>query len=305
MPNTKGEITMYCPVCNNGKSFELVEKCAAAFSSEIVNYGIYQCDFCDSSFAAPLKSAPEDYYNYSVPEWRWEFGELIQDLNKLNSGDLKLLEIGCNEGNLLNKIDKNKYSLYGIDFNQSAIKKAMNKKLNCHALTIDEFKKLFPGLGFDVVCFFHVLEHVENPYSFLEAVKSLLNPKGKIIFSVPHPHRLRLLADREQADYPPNHLVRFTIRGLQYLAERSGLKILEMKDHPRELNLFSFAALSSYSLLKKLGMAWAYKPSIPKWCKALIRTPFYIAIFPYASFRFLTNLHLTGDAIYIVCEMVD
>jgi 2-polyprenyl-3-methyl-5-hydroxy-6-metoxy-1,4-benzoquinol methylase len=305
MSNTKGKTTMYCPVCNNGKNFVLIEKCTAAFSSEIVNYRIYQCNCCDSSFADPLKSAPEDYYNYSVPEWRWEFGELIQDLNNLILGEFKLLEIGCNEGNFLKGINTNKYSVYGIDFNQKAINKARDKELNCHALTIDEFKTIFPGLRFDIICFFHVLEHVENPYSFLEAVKSLLNPNGKIIFSVPHPHRLRLLADREEADYPPNHLVRFTIRGLQYLVERSGLKILEMKDHPKELNLFSFTALSSYSLLKKLGMAWTYKPFIPKWFKALIRTPFYLAIFPYASFRFLTNLHLTGDAIYVVCEMVD
>jgi ubiquinone/menaquinone biosynthesis C-methylase UbiE len=65
----------------------------------------------------------------------------------------KIIEIGCGDGHLLNKIykKKRKYSLYGIDPSSQAIKNKFNKHLKLIRGTADNIK--FRNNFFDIVIF--------------------------------------------------------------------------------------------------------------------------------------------------------
>jgi len=249
-----------------------------------------------------LIAAPPEYYNYAVPEWRWEYGRALQDIERYCPQGGVILEIGCSEGHFLKRIDQAKYKVYGLDFNPDAIAKAQHRRLNCYAMTLEEFQEAFPDFRADIVCFFHVLEHLESPSRFLEQVVSILKDEGRIIFSVPNPNRIRLKFGREDGDYPPHHLIRFSVNGIFRLLGRCGFRVIKVEEEPRDLNVFSANSHLTYHLLRTMRQSWLYKPATPKWIKALIRGPVLICTFPLTMLIWLKNSCRGGLALYILAE---
>jgi hypothetical protein len=74
-----------------------------------------------------------------------------------------------------------------------------------------------------------VLEHVPDPFSILEALRTKLKPNGMLFLTTPNAKGLaaRLYGrDWREADNP-FHLVLFTRRALRQLLSRSGFKEME------------------------------------------------------------------------------
>jgi SAM-dependent methyltransferase len=291
---------MKCPVCDSESGFSLVEQCLYEANGQRIEYKIYRCKSCGSSFADPLKAAPPEYYNYSVPEWRWEYGRALQDIEKHCPRGGMILEIGCSEGYFLKCIDQAKYKVYGIDFNPDAIAKARRRGLNCYVMTLEEFREAFPDVRVDMVCFFHVLEHLESPSRFLEQVASVLKDGGHVMFSVPNPNRIRLKFGREDGDYPPHHLVRFSVDGLFRLLGRCGFQVIKVEEEPRDLNVFSANSYATYHLLRTMRQTWLYKPATPRWIKALVRIPVFLMVLPGTALTFWKNRYKGGLSVYIL-----
>jgi hypothetical protein len=103
---------MKCPVCDSESGFSLVEQCLYEANGQRIEYKIYRCKSCGSSFADPLKAAPPEYYNYAVPEWRWEYRRALQDIEKHCPQCGVILEIGCSEGHFLKRIDCSRVTTY-------------------------------------------------------------------------------------------------------------------------------------------------------------------------------------------------
>ncbi len=96
-----------------------------------------------------------------------------------NSKDL--LEIGSGEGKFLKLINSKK------KLNLSSLEKDKLSNNNYKKLkwlnTYNDFSQI--KKKFDVICFFHVFEHILKPQDFLIKVKKLMSPNAKIIFEVP------------------------------------------------------------------------------------------------------------------------
>ena len=80
-----------------------------------------------------------------------------------------------------------------------------------------------PGEKYDFVVFFEVLEHLENPGAFLLALKKILSPSGRIVFSTPN--RMRFLPQTHWADYPPHHLTRWSREATRCALEKNGFMV--------------------------------------------------------------------------------
>ena len=70
----------------------------------------------------------------------------------------KILEIGCNRGLLLSKIQTIAPSSIGVDINQEIVQKMGNPSISYMSAT--DLK--FPEGTFDKVCAFEVIEHIED-----------------------------------------------------------------------------------------------------------------------------------------------
>ena len=76
-----------------------------------------------------------------------------------------VLDYGCGSGNFLKKI-KNTNRLYGVEVSQNQLKNLMNFKNLTIRKSISAFKNKF-----DVICLFHVLEHLPNQIKILKDLK--------------------------------------------------------------------------------------------------------------------------------------
>jgi len=91
-----------------------------------------------------------------------------------------------------------------------------------------------PNHSFDAITLWHVLEHVHQLHEYIETLKTLLTPNGKIFIAVPNYQSL----DAERyglawAAYDvPRHLYHFTPKAIKVLMEQHGLCVLAKKPMP-------------------------------------------------------------------------
>ncbi|MBW1804093.1 MAG: class I SAM-dependent methyltransferase [Deltaproteobacteria bacterium] len=77
---------------------------------------------------------------------------------------------------------------------------------------------------------FSVIEHVDNPRTLLEEIRSLMAPKGKLIVSTPN--RRDIMMDLKTPDYPrffyrTVHRWYFDVDAFKYCANAAGLRVID------------------------------------------------------------------------------
>ncbi|MEW2145775.1 class I SAM-dependent methyltransferase, partial [Micromonospora vinacea] len=90
------------------------------------------------------------------------------------------------------------------------------------------FETIAPTLTADVVCAFHVLEHVEDPRAFLRAAHTTLTPGGWLALEVPN--IASAAANRLGTDWPAiapaYHRWHFTPDTLSRMLVESGFRVI-------------------------------------------------------------------------------
>ena len=197
-------------------------------------YKLYYCKSCDLQWWEPLKMIPEFYEKEEGVEYLKEFHKGYRiDIGKVHKSFFKyfpknkkgtLLDVGCGDGVFLKEVKKLGFDVWGIDFDRKSVKIAKEKfKLkNVYSMSLEEFTKFAKqeGLKFDVITFFEVLEHQDNPKNFMKNVKELLKPYGYIAGTVPNRDRPLVILDRKYVnttDFPPHHFLYFNRNSLRFL----------------------------------------------------------------------------------------
>jgi len=251
---------MHCPVCLEKVKAELVEK--------VQNYHMYKCPFCDVIFADPMKGPGVEWYestyiSFEVIVWRLSWAQR-RFLKYLPMAGGKLLDVGCGNGLFLFHASKS-YQVAGLDLNKNLINfgRAHFNLRNLYATTLEEFVQRYPNLKFDVITFFEVLEHLDNPFQIMKCVKNNLKPNAIIAFSVPNRNRATdILGLRTPSDFPPNHLTRWSKRAIETLCERHGFKVKVKEVAPLDPEPFPLALVQKFFNLRLLGNLW--KPWLMK-----------------------------------------
>ena len=96
-----------------------------------------------------------------------------------------------------------------------------------------------PLNGADILTAFHVLEHISKPKEFLMLCANILNNQGVLILEVPN---LILYTKDPTSLYYHEHLSHFTPTTLTYLANQSGLTLIEV-NHEYISRPFGFTAV--------------------------------------------------------------
>jgi 2-polyprenyl-3-methyl-5-hydroxy-6-metoxy-1,4-benzoquinol methylase len=97
----------------------------------------------------------------------------------------RLLDIGCGNGSFLRAFGRIRpeWSLAGTELNDKYIQSVMSipgieKLYNCDPCDVEG--------KFDLISMIHVLEHVVNPYEYLEHLQNKLAPNGLMLIEVPN-----------------------------------------------------------------------------------------------------------------------
>ena len=143
-----------------------------------------------------------------------------------------LLDMGCGTGDFVQLATKNGYGATGIDSDHTAIEcgKAFHGDIPLFCMKATDFFHR-NDTRYDVVTFFEVLEHLENPRGFIGEVRRHLADRGYIAFSVPNNDSPLIRLYRKATriiDYPPHHLTRWSKKAVKRLLEGGGFDVVEL-----------------------------------------------------------------------------
>ncbi|WP_440880899.1 class I SAM-dependent methyltransferase [Tenacibaculum sp. C7A-26P2] len=110
-----------------------------------------------------------------------------ENIKLLNVSSLKILDVGCGNGNISQHCGALGHEVLGIDISEKSIKKAKKnnllKNVSFENIAVENIKYTSK---FDIIICSEVLEHLEQPKKVVNALKKLLSSQGIIIITVPN-----------------------------------------------------------------------------------------------------------------------
>lgn len=282
------EIVHYseCPVCGSNEINPLLTVKDQTVSKE--NFVIWQCNKCTLRFTQDVPDADSiaPYYkseNY-ISHTNTDKGFINQLYKKVRNYTLKeksdliikstgvdkgnLLDVGCGIGAFLNVIKEKGWQVKGLEPDESA--RRLAKQL--YNIDAEESSQLFhlPPESFDAITMWHVLEHVHDLHLYVDQIKSLLKPNGKIFIAVPNYSSLD--ADIYRLNWAaydvPRHLYHFTPKSIEMLLKKHRMKLAGKK--PMWFDSFYISLLSSKYRDGKTGYISSFINGLRSNIKAMI-----------------------------------
>ena len=157
---------------------------------------------------------------------KWEHAVVLQMLPPRQ----RVLEIGCGSGHFLSMLQESGHTATGLEINDKAIRDGCAAGRDIRATTVEQFAAdcIEP---YDAICAFQVLEHVNDPCSFIEAALRCLREGGLAIFAVPNGEGIFATLD-VALDMPPHHMLRWNSAAFQYLTKKFPLVLEEVRFEP-------------------------------------------------------------------------
>ncbi len=231
-----------CPVCRSLRVVRLGKWAG--------DYDRLRCAECSLVFADPLEGSANIYdqqYEVSgayalhlevadkVKSGKKAFGWPYRVLDRrLRALRLKgpLFEVGCGAGYFLHYMKKQGWTALGCDVDPSAVQ-AAKKLLNVDVIHSDFHASLVEDRSLDVLVAFEVIEHLEDPITFLQLASAKLRKGGYLFLSTPNAStKWPQHWSKERTVLPPFHLTVFSERSMQRAAESTGFQVMEFKQKP-------------------------------------------------------------------------
>jgi SAM-dependent methyltransferase len=139
----------------------------------------------------------------------------------------RVLDVGCGAGQFLMRFEHLGMEPFGVDADPAAC--ASVSKLG-YTVWHGEMNGVPAGMKFDLVSAIGVLEHIDDPLSFLRELAERVAPAGEILIGVPNARSLNRLASRLSSHdwdmfLEPGHRWGFDVVSLSRLARRARLSL--------------------------------------------------------------------------------
>ncbi len=235
-----------CPVCKSTSTTFSFKAKDYTVSGEF--FEVSYCNDCTLMFTsnAPLESEIGKYYSAESYISHTDSNEGL--INKLyhrvrvitlaskrkllaketgkTSGSL--LDIGSGTGAFANEMKNSGWQITALEPDELARKNSL-ELYNIKALSTSNLFNLEDK--FDAITLWHVLEHVYPLHEYIEQIKKLLKPDGKLFVAVPNYQSADAKAYGENwaAWDVPRHLYHFSPASMKKLLFMHGLNLLKMK----------------------------------------------------------------------------
>ncbi|RPI24731.1 MAG: class I SAM-dependent methyltransferase [Acidobacteria bacterium] len=159
--------------------------------------------------------------------WRKET-EKVGLIEQFKTGG-RILDVGCADARFLLALDGNRWDRTGVELSEPTVALVSEVFPKLTLIAGDIYSPRLTPSSFDVVTFWHVLEHLPEPEKVLRRVKELLRPGGLVFISLPNLDSLQALWFRRfwyGFDDVPRHLHHFSPRSLQRILSEAGLEFL-------------------------------------------------------------------------------
>lgn len=233
---------MNCPVCGCHKNidkyffgeyfFKKCKKCKSLFlvkkNEHVLGESLYEENYFED-----YKFDKGDKFNYfqdSEKKISSNFSRVNFLKRFVNPKDKRLLDVGCAAGYFLESAKREGFSVEGVEISGSAssfAKKQFGINIVGKDLKSVDFKDRY-----DVVTFYHVLEHLKDPESYIKKSNEILKSGGILLIEVPNYRSIDFMFNndsRKRIASVPYHETLFSFNGLVDLIKRNNFIILEKK----------------------------------------------------------------------------
>lgn len=166
---------------------------------------------------------------------------------KENRKQPKLLEIGCSVGCTLEAAQQIGWQAIGVDVSRDAV--SICRQHGFDANHVDALKLPFENDCVDVVCAWHVIEHVEDVTKTIKEWGRVLKPGGILALETPDAScpKVRRMGEKYRKFWAPEHTYTFTPWNLGQFLSRAGFEIV----HAPRIGSFSQLGiqLGSYAVV--------------------------------------------------------
>jgi SAM-dependent methyltransferase len=189
------------------------------------------CTACRTQHFAPAKGAPVREFQYTDTndkysersylfgqQFRWSHEQLLSQ----EWQGRRVLEIGCFNGFFIAALARKGADVHGFDVNADAVRVG-REQFGLDGRIFDNMHDASECGPFDDVICIDVVEHLDQPESFVAEMRQLLKPGGRIIVAGPVVER----RFHDKSDYPPHHKWWFSRKGLRDLLNQSGYHVQE------------------------------------------------------------------------------
>lgn len=144
--------------------------------------------------------------------------EKIKNIVKKNE---TVLDIGAGGGELLYLLRKTGCEVRGIEPNEGYARYSIEEyKLPIHVGLVQDFE--LPENTFSIVTMFHVLEHINNPFSIMLKIHKLIQNNGFLVVEVPN---VEAICQAPTHRFHFAHFYNFNPETLETLGRKSGFKV--------------------------------------------------------------------------------
>jgi 2-polyprenyl-3-methyl-5-hydroxy-6-metoxy-1,4-benzoquinol methylase len=193
-----------------------------------INLNIYQCSKCGM---VQLNSKPVKYYksvitaaSFSKKTEKNRLDEIKNILTKFKLHKIKIIEIGCGRGAMLDVFKKAGAYSFGLEWNSNSVAYGKNNDRNIIKGFIENIEKI-PHGPFDMFVCYNFLEHLPNPNKAIENIYK--NIKDNAIGIVTVPNLNYLLKTNCFYEFVPDHLLYFKKDHIKYLFKKNSFQILK------------------------------------------------------------------------------
>jgi 2-polyprenyl-3-methyl-5-hydroxy-6-metoxy-1,4-benzoquinol methylase len=247
-------------------------------------FHVVRCNGCGLAYLNPRPHVselstiyPSNYYAYHLEEgyddaqrsnlyYKLRYANILAGLERVLSfvpkGKVKVLDIGCADGHVLNwfgRVRTHHVETFGVDMNERAVEKA---KAQGHQAFAGRFEDVqLPEESFDFIWASHVIEHVPDPKAFAQKAFKLLKPGGIFWFWTPNIESVdaKWFRHRHWGGYHfPRHWVFYSPESVKHLAKSTNFEIAHIDFQPNAI----FWVWTFHSMLKGNAQLSKYADSL-------------------------------------------
>lgn len=181
-------------------------------------------------------------------------------VNMVPEGKQRVLDLGCYNGLVLDKLKQKGHEVYGIELSEYGLSECKRKKIPVLKYDLNLFPYPLKSNTYDVIILGEVIEHVLSPDQILNEAKRMLKKKGILIITTPNlaalTRRIKLLVGVNpnidvSLEDSSGHIRYYTFSSLTKLLSNYNFKIEKEDSDFILFNRFRFPNL--VNMFKSLG----------------------------------------------------
>ncbi|MDH4318544.1 MAG: class I SAM-dependent methyltransferase [Desulfobulbaceae bacterium] len=141
----------------------------------------------------------------------------------------RLLEIGSSYGLFLRHFLDTAWETHGVE-PSVAPAELSRQEWGLHNINNCIFAEVeYPPATFDIICSFHVIEHLGDPIGMLQKIRLLLKPEGRLFLVTPNLEKIKANISEYYFLYYGLHLMFFTPLTIKCLLCRCGFEVISIE----------------------------------------------------------------------------